>query len=143
MGTNTDAILFYGFHGDEGAWDDIYVAWDNIYVAWEDRLAQLSGVVDPGPFSSETEDAHVEYWKRRREIVEKEECEIDTHGSGECPMPFVCVKASKTKANRGYPQEILSLSVDPEWNAALRTFVDKMGIPWQDPKWWLVSNWEF
>lgn len=53
MGTNTDAILFYGFHGDEGAWDNILVCDVLHYVAWEDRLAQLSGVADPGPFRRE------------------------------------------------------------------------------------------
>lgn len=36
--------------------------------------------------------------------------------------------------------EIKSLEIGPEWNKQLQDFCEIMGIPWQEPKWYLTSN---
>jgi sulfatase maturation enzyme AslB (radical SAM superfamily) len=137
MGTSTDAILFYGFHADEGEWDDFFGE------EWENTFAAKVGTPEPVVgFDTEKHKAeHVAFWRARKKLVEAEPCEVDSHCSGECPMPYVCVKASKTKACRGYPQEIKSLTVEPEWEIQLNKFCELMNIPWQEPRWWLVSDW--
>lgn len=137
MGESTDAIFFYGFHADEGEWDDF------LGKEWESTFAAKMGTPEPD-VDFDTEDhktLHVAFWEVRKKLVDAEPCEVDTHCSGECPMPYVSVKASKTKAWRGDPQEIKSLAIDPEWNAQLKKFCELMSIPWQEPKWWLVSDW--
>lgn len=137
MGTNTDAILFYGFHHPDGeGWEEI------LGDDWEDKLAEASGVVEPtSEFTDVTRQEHMAYWTKKQEICTAEPCEVDDHCSGDYPMQFVCVKESKTKASRGYPEEIKALVESPRWYGELRAFAEKMGIPWQEPKWWLVSWW--
>ena len=137
MGTNTDAILFYGFHADEGAWDEFIGEND-----WEDKFVEVSGRPAPkAEFSDDTKGDYVSYWKMKKAFVDAEPCQVDFHCSGSAAMPYACVKASKTVAWRGNPIQISSLAVDPTWDEALQTFAKKMGIPWQEPRWWLVSYW--
>jgi hypothetical protein len=119
--------LFFGF-----AWDaETRCPWnvgkdydeqDDEDEDWEERYARVGGGKD---------------------ALKKLTVEVDTHCSGECPMPLVAVKASKTRAWRGNPMEVTSLEVKPEWEQELRAFCDLMGIDVKDqtPKWWLVSDW--
>lgn len=88
-------------------------------------------------------DQHRAYWDAKRKLVDAAECCVGTHCSGECPMPYVAVKASCTISNRGYMNEITSLAVDPAWNEALAEFCTAMGIKTSGCKaaWWLVSDW--
>jgi hypothetical protein len=137
MGVNTDAILFYGFHAGENEWDELIGEGD-----WQDVLATASGHPPPSaPFSDDTQDEHLAFWRMKKSIADAEPCDIDFHCSGSAPMPFVCVKASRTTSARGDANEIKSLAVDPTWDEALQIFTKKMGIPWQQPRWWLVSYW--
>lgn len=123
MGQSTDAILFYGFHADEGAWDDF------IGVDWEDTFCSRKAGMFAGDYDA------------KNKLLSSEPCQIESHCSAECPMPFVCVKASMTRAWRGYPKKIESLSVHPDWDAQLRAFCALMNVPWQEPRWWLLSMW--
>lgn len=137
MGTSTDAVLFYGIHADENEWEDF------IGEDWQETLASKFGVHEPQvPYETpEQEMLFHDYWDKKDEICEKESCAIDFHCSGEYPMPYAFVRASKTEACRGYPEEISGLTVQPEWDQELKGFCELMGIPWTQPKWWLVSYW--
>lgn len=88
-------------------------------------------------------DQHTAYWAAKQKIVEAAVCCVDTHCSGECPMPYVTVKASRTTSRRGCMKEIASLAVDPTWDEALTEFCASMGIKTDGLKaaWWLVSDW--
>jgi hypothetical protein len=88
-------------------------------------------------------DQHRAYWSAKRTIVEAALCCVGTHCSGECPMPYVAVKASETICRRGHMKEITSLTVDPTWDEALIAFCAAMGIKTDGQKaaWWLVSDW--
>jgi hypothetical protein len=88
-------------------------------------------------------DQHKAYWDAKQKIVEASACCVDTHCSGECPMPYVAVKASRTISYRGDMHEIVTLIVDPIWDAALAEFCTAMGIKTEGKKaaWWLVSDW--
>jgi hypothetical protein len=166
MGVSTNAILFYGYcwtketsrpweigsDGDAADTDD----------GWEERYARAKGCVPPRDkfpdrvaadgYSTPTDysgaeqaiiDQHETYWGEQRKIVEAATCCIDTHCSGECPMPYVAVKVSRTIARRGYMKEITLLAVNPTWDEALAEFCASMGIKTAGLKaaWWLVSDW--
>jgi len=144
MGRSTDAILFYGFHAGEGAWDEI------LGGDWETTYVGKKGVLPP-PVEYDTDEhkaQHRTFWSARSALVTAEPCTIGTHCSSECPMPFVCIRASKTRARRGHPEEIKPLAIAhehewsaPRWDAQLKAFCELMGIPWQTPGWWIVSDW--
>jgi hypothetical protein len=173
MSTSTDAILFYGYCWEEetsrpwniGRDDDEDGEDTDDY--WEERYARTKGCLPPSdkfpdrevaptrengwsstpkdysPAEQTIIDQHRAYWEARREIVEAAPCVVDTHCSGECPMPYVAVAASRTISNRGYMSEITSLAVDPTWNDALAEFCAAMSIKTDGMKaaWWLVSDW--
>lgn len=130
---------------------------------WEKRYAALKGVREPNEeypdkgidpktgqyrkdYNAEeqkTVDSYRKYFDAKHKLVEKEPCEIDSHCSCDCPMPFVAIKKSKTISWRGSMNEIVSLDVDPKWNQQLNDFCKLMKIKVgnKKPKWWLVSMW--
>lgn len=171
MGTSTDAILFYGYcwteetskpwtigkdedededEGDEDEDEDPEV-----------RYAKAKGLVEPTGQYPETVDKHYKrrtdftpaeqavideysvYWDRQRELTKASGCEVGTHCSSECPMPYVAVKESVLKSWRGYMTEINSLGVGWDWDDKLRDYCEVMGIDVSEkrPAWWLVSDW--
>ena len=151
MGVSTDAILFWGLcDNDENHWvnlgreydDPDYVeATDDSEEDWEEVYAARMGLeAPPGPYG-EHKDKYPPFWTARDKLVEDSGCRIDYHCSDRCPMPFVAVSESVVIASRGYPVEMKSLKVKPEWEAKLRRFCEVMGIKWSEPKWWLVSWW--
>jgi len=160
MSTSTDAILFFGFCWDEEG--DIFADADEADDDWEDRYARLAGLVEPTetypdkgighpdrfgenytPEEALIIDRYRAFWSAKNDMIAALPVEIDRHCSGDCLMPFVCAKASKVTAWRGYPKEIESLEVKPEWEAELRSFCAYMGIDVSEKKcaWWMVSFW--
>lgn len=80
MGTSTDAILFYGFHADEGAWIDFVGSG----LGWQEKLAVLAGATRPpsAEYDDSTKDAYKAFWDAQSKAVEEERCEIGSHCSG-------------------------------------------------------------
>lgn len=156
MGQSTDAILFWGYCWDEeraAPWLGEDEAAD-ADVDWEERYAKIRGVIPPSadyPHNNDKSEAaevvraaYSAFWGETREAVEASGCLVDSHCSGSCPMPYVAVAASRTKASRGHPQPIASLDVAPEWRGLLDAFCRDMRITppeGQQPGWWLVSDW--
>jgi len=139
MGQSTDAILFYGLHAEEGEWSD-YTGDD-----WEETFAAKKALLKPPKveYNKKTADLFKSYWKMKQQIVTAEPCTISSHCSRDCPMPFVAVSASIKRAYRGDPVQISLdlICINTNWKDQLYKFCELMGIPWQEPKWWLVSNW--
>lgn len=164
MTTSTNAILFYGYCWEE---EDVSCPWkigeeddeeeDEDDEDWEKRYAFRKGCIPPSAKFPEKEgskpkysaaekkivDQYAAYWDKKQQLVEEATCEVATHCSGECPMPYVAVKASSTIAHRGTMKEITSLKADPTWDKALTEFCALMGIKTDGLKaaWWLVSDW--
>jgi hypothetical protein len=169
MGQSTNAILFFGFCWDEESkspWNigKDYDDHDDEDDSWEDRYARLKGLTEPtvkyperrakdGYSSPKDEEytpdelaakkAHQAFWAEKSALTEKLGVEIDTHCCSDAPMPYVCIKASKTVTYRGDMNEITSLEVKPEWEPELRAFCEFMGIDISKAKaaWWMVSDW--
>lgn len=62
------------------------------------------------------------------------------HCSSDYPEYFVVPDGAKFYAWRGNPVVVASLDTKPEWVPALRAFCEKHNIPWQEPQWWLASD---
>lgn len=161
MGQSTDAILFWGYCWDEekdSPWARDYADEDESSSDDEegadDRYARLTGIVRPkGPYPSDSDkspeaeslrSAFSAYWDAARKAWEAVRIEVGSHCSGDCPMPYVAIVESHTKAWRGYPKSIASLEVGADWRKRLDDFCALMGIAppdGQQPQWWLVSDW--
>jgi hypothetical protein len=129
MGTSTDAIFFWGIAYEE----EDHEGW-----SWEERYADTFGLHEP---RVEDSAGRATYWEKKEQLVEACECKVGIHCSGECPFVFVAIKKSIAKARRGYPEEVKSMTVEPDWEAKLRDFCERMKMPWQQPRWLLVSYW--
>jgi hypothetical protein len=153
MGQSTDAILFYGYCWDEEGAELWPEGEEGEREEPDARLARLSGVeapddayppdTDRSADAERTRKAFSKYWDACREVDERCGVEVDHHCSGDCPIPYVAVKASKTTANRGYPKTIMGLDVGCDWDKMLADYCGLMGItpPQEKPEWWLVSMW--
>lgn len=171
MGTSTNAVLFYGYAWEDeksNPWDDEDMddeERDN--AGWEERYAFRMGVKPPSRPYPEREvprtrengwdstpkdytpeeqgiiDEYCAFWKKQRELAAESPVEVGSHCSCECPMPYVCIRASEVTAHRGDAIEIKSLEAKPEWDAQLKDFCKLMGIKVgnKKPRWWLVSMW--
>ena len=135
MGISSDAMLFYGFSAeDEGVWDDLED------MEWEELYAEKKGIKPPEvAYSDATRAEWSAYWDKTREARAAEPCEMACHCSDGCAIPYVYIKSTHVTASRGYPQEVKTLEINPAWRGQLKAFCDLMGIPWQEPKWYIAS----
>lgn len=166
MGQSTDAILFYGYCWTEETRRPWTIGRDDEHADdddgdWEARYAKALGVDEPTEEYPETRDRRGQqrtdltqaeqaivakfaaYWDKQRALIEASACEVGTHCSGDCPMPYVAIKASEIRSWRGHMNEVKSLDVGHDWNVRLTEFCETMGIDVaaMRPAWWLVSNW--
>lgn len=138
MTVSTDGILFYGFllENDPEEWEAPFNTDD-----WEEVYCAKKGLPAPADPYEGRESLFKEYWTAKRDLLKEANAKLSAHCSGDYPMWYVCVNASETTANRGYPQQIDNLNVGPDWHAKLKDFCDTLGIEYQQPRWWLVSYW--
>jgi hypothetical protein len=139
MGQSTDAYLFWGFSGEGEEEGESWIA-EEFERDWESAYAAKRGLVEPTSSDFDSPEWKA-YWRQQRELIAACPCEIGSHCSSSYPIEFACITASFATARRGDPQEITSIEVGPGWRDELMAFCELMGIPWQEPKWWLASNW--
>lgn len=120
---------------------------------WEERFARSKGLARPAKPYPDVSDRSTSaeavratysvYWAAKWKLVEISGCEVGTHCSGDCPMPYVAIKASEILSHRGCMNEVTSLAVDSSWNTLLADFCAALGIKTEGmrPAWWLVSDW--
>lgn len=131
MGQSTDAILFWGIAYKEGqkVSDDVERDYANAKglpaVEWDENRRE----------------EYREYRKQVLDLAKASGCLLGTHCSGNYPMHYAAVNASETTTHRGDVQEITSLQVGADWSQKLEDFCKTLDLPWQQPKWWLVSYW--
>lgn len=146
MGISTNAVLFFGFTFAEG--DDCL---GNFLGDWEMEYAGKKGLAAPDfdfpedgdPDRDAKKKLWREYWDAVNELIGASGCKMDAHCSSEYPMWYVCVGISEKTASRGNPLELAleDLVVGDDWVIMLRDFCDKVGIEWEEPKWWMASDW--
>ena len=152
MGQSTNAILFWGYtwvdeetskpweignESEDGETDDE----DD---DWEARYAATQGLREPVN-ADYTHPKWRDYWNEKRRLSAESGCLIDTHCSGDCPMPYVAIRTSHAVALRGDPNDLADdhMTVKPEWREQIDNFCRVMGIPIPQtaPRWYLVSDW--
>jgi hypothetical protein len=137
MGVSTDAILFWGITFEEGAdyLDDIDDRAEE--AEEEDEAREVPRPEDRGDIRS----PEWEEWRGRFWAWKKEQPTVGRHCSGDYPMYYVTVGGSERRASRGSAVEVTSLEVEPGWGPKLKAYCERLGLPWSEPKWWLVSYW--
>ena len=118
MGISTDAYLFYGVCLPDDFYPELKI--------WEDE----DEVVD------------LYNWEevvKKTDLPESNQISMGLHCHMDDPMWFVC--AEQYSAWRGSPEEIKSFAVKPKWDLQIKEFCEKLGLPYEQPKWWLVSYW--
>jgi hypothetical protein len=134
----------------KGDWDELILKKRGVSDPWGSFPQNLAEIADHKQRHA-TSDAWIEEhraeldaWHDAKKQIQNEfGCDVGYHCSGDCPMPYVF--AHKVRACRGYPEQIVSLAVDPAWDELLDRFLAELGVEKPDgqvgPKWWLVSNW--
>lgn len=163
MGTSTDAHLYFGFdiYSEDDSCDD-QDFYDNfvsrIEEDWAEIWADKLGLKDESGFFKDNEYAfeagtpeYIEADKKWhdfrdkvRKIKDESIIDIDIHCYIDCPTYFVCLKRSHSYASRGYPSEVdpsLLTSITDEEIQEMKEFCEFLGIPWQEPKWYIASYW--
>lgn len=162
MSVSTDAILFYGYcwkdegdsidtGGEDGdGWVETILKKRAERNPWDDYPESISQIRDYGEKKRAGDEwikanrAALDAWNDKKKAVEDEfGVELDSHCSGEYPIPYLYVKDGRAIANRGYPQEVTNLRVQPEWDEMLNKWLAEFRIdkPHDAPRWWLVSYW--
>ena len=163
MGVSTNAILFYGYcwdkeielfpcdpDGDFPEWDRIILRKRNVPDPWEAFPSEEFRTLDwrerrqKGDAWMKEHEVELNAWTEAKKFVREEfGCEIGSHCSGGCSMPYVFV--SEVVARRGYPLSVTpaTLAIDPVWHSLLDRFLAELGIdrPQEKPGWWLASYW--
>lgn len=134
MGTSTDGLLYWGYElSEDPPWasGEEPEAWGD-GGEWEAVYAQGKGYPEAD-------------WKKRRELLKDEPCEILIHCSYNYPMYVATVTLSVQRAWRGYPQIInpQNLTIQPDWHDQLNSFCTVLGLDVSGMKtsWYLASLW--
>jgi hypothetical protein len=146
MGTSTDAILAFGFDlGEQEELPDALLAAcrddDEGGFAFDSLVAKEIGLVEPthGNYEAPEWPAH---WKAKREAEAAYPLDLIGHCSGDYRMWFLAVRGTEQRARRGSPVAINELPQPPaDRIEAMRAFCEGYGIEWQEPRWYIFSDW--
>jgi hypothetical protein len=161
LSVSTDALLFYGYcwddegveilPGGEDDWRTVILRRRGEKNPWDDYPAKAVEAIRDYQARQAAEEAWVAgrrslidaFYAKKRVLEEEYGCDVGTHCSGDYPMPYAFVTSSKVMASRGYPVEVKSLAVGPDWDARLNRFLEDLGVdkPQPGPRWWLASYW--
>lgn len=134
MGMDATAILFWGivFTDDDEIPRDFA---DDVYEALDaDQKRDV-----PEPSGDDYKSGEWAAWRERRDAWERGQCDLGRCGSCDDASYFARPNAAEIKVDWGDATEIKSLEVDPTWEPKLRTFCERFGLPWREPRWWLVA----
>ena len=137
MGCDAAAAIIYGFPFEGEDFDPV-PEYQEDSGKW---LAKFQGLPEPeGSFL--TNDAEwSKYWSDRRTLPINTTCDGDTC-RGET-TDYLCVRESMLAGSWGGATEIPVGHIKeppPEWDALLREFCEKAGIPFGKPKWYLIAS---
>jgi hypothetical protein len=136
MGQSTDALMAFGFDLGEELPDSFTAGAEDGFEADEFLLRDYdAGIPEwtPGVGS--------DYWGKKDEALAKLPVDVITHCSGEYPMYFLAVRGTSRRATRGTPVVADQYQIGVDQIAALRTFCEKHGIEWREPRWHIFSMW--
>jgi hypothetical protein len=117
--------------------------WSEIVSVSTDALLFWGFDIDPdnGELPEDFDQWHDEKYSDLELLEERFGCSLETHQHSDYPVYIFTPTASLSKAWRGSPKEITSLTVDPKWADQLRAFCEALGVTYREPKWLLASYW--
>lgn len=144
MGVSTDAILFYGIPLEEDT--PAYLTRGKLSISDDHYEINEDWKHLKRPPEPESDDIHNAEWDVWREQIRDceesiQHVEIGIHCSLDYPMYYL--HGRQFMAYRGDVDEIdpAKLITTPEEDAVIREFCEQYGIPYKQPKWYLVSCW--
>lgn len=126
MGMDARATLFFGFCIPDGS-DTRQMLRDG---NWEERYTKAVGI-DPDSLS----------YQDRRNVIIASGCRIVRHVCSDDPQYAVAINDSITTAEWDAPVNASPKAIGDRCAAILSEFCRVMGIPWQEPAWWLCAYW--
>lgn len=132
MGVSTDGILFYGIGLGEDSLDEYRENWT--HEEWDEEFYKRAGSL---LYPAEG------YYEAQQEARKKWGVEIGIHCSYDYSMYYIALISHNHSASRGYPEEITPemIAVPADADEKIRAFCELMGIPFEQPKWYLASLW--
>jgi hypothetical protein len=139
MGNSAEAILFWGFPLGEDESED--GGEGDLLDEWEDKIAEAAGHPEPTePYGEATKPAYRAYWDARHAAVKAAGVMIDRFGCGSDYSQLLIGVTSTFKTadwSKCAPVSPLLLNAGDE--GKLRKACEALGIPWQEPKWYLTA----
>lgn len=124
MSISSDGIFFYGM-----IWKDEEPPWKPLSEKELEEDDDLST-------NPEWEDI---YRLRSGKEIRGLPVELGAHCSYESGWYFLGITSTIVRASRGYPEKAPTVIERGEWRSQLEEFCAIMGIPWQEPAWWVTS----
>lgn len=124
MSISSDGIFFYG------------MIWKEEEPPWRPLSEKELEEADDLSTNPEWEDV---YCLRSGKDILDCPVELGVHCSFESPWYFLGITATIVRASRGYPEKAPTVTEMGEWRSQLEEFCAIMGIPWQEPTWWVTS----
>ena len=128
MSVSTDGILVYGIQLEEDFFNDSFSDDEHISDLSDKDIGGLSG-------------AKLLSWMQYHDKA-IDGITIVMHCSIDYPMYILGIEDANYMAWRGSPKKIDSLSINPEWDTKIKSFIKKYKIKTtKDIGWWLCSLW--
>lgn len=139
MGTSTDGLVWFGM-----CWTQKH---DKYYShGFPDRVSRhlKVGEGELEEFNKEEPDTHA-LAAYVNTLLKEFGCRVVLHCSGDYPMVGLALEEHYHAAHRGHP-EPLDYSKIQQANTAvnverLRKACEMLDWPWEEPQWWLASDW--
>lgn len=150
MTQSTDAIFAFGFDlgEEENLPENLLKALtgDEECVDVDEFICREAGLgyethPDPNSRPEVRSKAIDDWYAARRAAVAAYPLDLVAHCHHEYRMYFLAIRSTVVTAARGCPEEIKSMGFEGAHLQALREFCAKYGIEWQDPNWYIFSDW--
>jgi len=137
MGSDASAAIIYGFPYEGEGFEYNSCANHDDHEEW---LAEFQGLLKPADDADDKE--WQKYWDAQAELPLETECE-GCMMSG-TTTTYLCIRESILSGDWDRGTEIpaghIKMPPPPEWDALLKTFCEKSGVPFVQPKWWIIAS---
>lgn len=148
MGNDASAYVFYGYCWNEEQDFSTYMD------TWAENKLKATGHSDPWErhpggrrpdWVAENSEAIDAWDAAKKALIDELPVKWGRHASGDCPMPMLMVKGTKTSADWGQPCPLPSTEVGEQWKTQLDAFLVAEGIDPPEgenqPGWWMAAYW--
>ena len=135
MGVSTDAILVFGINlGEDG---------DELYDQYREAIGEENDFEEFIVFQANLDHSDPDYFEKREAVLKNCPMDITVHCCDNEPMVILGLRGTETTAWRGDVKIINpeDLVIPEQKIQAAYDWCVKHKLPWEEPKWLLVSWW--